>query len=96
MSFFGRLTNLGKGWVSSLGKKSDTTIVDGELQADRLNPQPGAEAQAELAALKVGAGKPSSAIESPASQPGLDAQEDSSEETEETAADSAPAVQKTL
>jgi hypothetical protein len=52
MGFFGRLTNLSKGWAAGLGKSTDTAVVDTELDHDRMNPKPGAEAEAQLAALK--------------------------------------------
>lgn len=46
------MTNLGKGWVAGLGKSSSTAVVEAELDHDRLNPKPGPEAAAQLAALK--------------------------------------------
>ncbi len=52
MGFFGRLTNLGKGWVAGLGKSTSTAVVEAELDHDRMNPKPGPEAEAQLAALK--------------------------------------------
>jgi hypothetical protein len=52
MGFFGRLTNLSRGWVTNLGKNTDTAVVDTELDHDRLNPKPGLEAEAQLADLK--------------------------------------------
>jgi hypothetical protein len=54
VGFFGRLTNLSKGWALSLGKKTDNSVVDTELKQDLLNPTPGPEAEAQLAALKAG------------------------------------------
>lgn len=52
MGFFGRLTNLSRGWVTNLGKNTDTAVVDAELDHDRLNPKPGLQAEAQLADLK--------------------------------------------
>jgi len=54
MGFFGRLTNLGKGWASGLTKKGSTAPVEAEMEQDRLNPTPGPAAEAQLAALKSG------------------------------------------
>lgn len=65
MGFFGRLGNLGKGWLSSKRSSVDTSVVDAEIQHDRLNPTPGPEAQAELDALKKAAGQPVSTKEKP-------------------------------
>lgn len=75
MGFFGRLTNLGKGWASGLTTKGSTAPVDAEMEQDRLNPTPGPAAEAQLAALKSGSagsqpGEASgSAADSEASEP---------------------------
>jgi hypothetical protein len=57
MGFFGRLTNLGKGWASGLTKRGSTAPVEAEMERDRLNPTPGPAAEAQLAALKSGSAK---------------------------------------
>jgi hypothetical protein len=74
MGFFGRLTNLGKGWASGLTKKGSTAPVEAEMERDRLNPTPGPAAEAQLAALKsTAAGQHSeasgSAADTEASEP---------------------------
>ena len=68
MGFIDRLTNLGKGWLSAKGKPSNPGIVDSEIEHDRLNPTPSAEAKAQLDALKAAAGSPSDTKE-PAETP---------------------------
>jgi hypothetical protein len=92
VGFFDRLGNLGKGWVSGLGKKVDNSVLENELREDRLRPTPGAEAAAELAALKAGKGKeaPSNGSSSPPT-------ESESPDTPEEPSTSAPGpVKKTL
>jgi len=52
MSFFKRLANLGKGIALSKATSTSTEALEKELLADKMNPTPGLEAQAELARLK--------------------------------------------
>ena len=52
MGFFGRLGNLGKGVWFSKRRTTDTTVLDAELEHDRLNPTPSADAERELARLR--------------------------------------------
>lgn len=96
MGFFGRLTNLGKGWVSGLGKKSDTDIVDVELEADRLNPRPGPEAEAQLATLKGTGGKTQPTDGTGGSRPSDIAPNPLQEEPKGDPSETTPSVKKTL
>lgn len=67
MGFFDRLGNLGKGWVSGLGKRVDHTALEKEMKEDQLRPTPGDKAAAELAALKAGKTGATSSSERPES-----------------------------
>ena len=82
MGFFDRLGNLGKGWVSGLGKRTDHTALEKELIEDQLRPTPGDKAAAELAALK--AGKVSLPSSSEGSNSSIDSESDGAAEERPT------------
>ncbi|MEE2827980.1 MAG: hypothetical protein VX498_02230 [Myxococcota bacterium] len=54
MGFFGRLGNLGKGLWSSKRRRTDTSLLEAELEQDRLTPKPTAAAERELARRRQG------------------------------------------